>query len=72
LKLPLLAFGQGSSDAGRLPIKAPGSRWGQELINIRPEIIGRPFDNGMSAMGLGCVETPRERRYKFVEVGEAL
>ena len=24
-----------------------------------------------SAMGLGCVETPRERRHKVVEVGEA-
>jgi hypothetical protein len=25
----------------------------------------------MSALGLGCVETPRERRHKVVEVGEA-
>ena len=25
----------------------------------------------MSALGLGCVETPKERRHKVVEVGEA-
>jgi hypothetical protein len=29
------------------------------------------LDRSMSAMGLGCVETPRERRHKVVEVGEA-
>src|ERR1700722_3377376 len=58
LKLPLLAFGQGSSDAGRLAIKAPGSRRGAKRINIRPEAIDRPFDNRMSAMGLGCSLIP--------------
>jgi len=50
---------QGSSDAGRFAVKAPGSRWGPELINIRPEAIGRPFDNEMSA---NCSKVPASMR----------
>jgi hypothetical protein len=35
-------------------------------------IAGANGGNVNFGMGLGCVETPRERRHKFVEVGEAL
>ena len=45
-----------------LRLRCPGSRWGAELINIRPEAISRPFDNGLSANGMvRPVLLPRQR-----------
>ena len=46
---------------GRLAIKAPGGRWGSRAYQYSPRGIGRPFNDGMSAMGHSRLRWSRPR-----------